>query len=110
MYNMMHKRPYRIIYDLDIPHHLRRLERRYHSLIRAAIDEQLTYEPAGETTNRKPLERPVTFDARWELRFGPSNRFRVYYRIEEAEHEVWILAVGVKIRNKVYIGGEEYEL
>jgi hypothetical protein len=52
----------------------------------------------------------VTFHARWELRFGPHNRFRVYYRTYEDIREIHILAVGVKLRNKVYIGGEEYDL
>ncbi len=63
-----------------------------------------------ETGNRKLLERPVTFGARWELRFGPNNRFRIYYRTVEPQHEVHILAIGVKEREKVVIGGEEYDL
>jgi mRNA-degrading endonuclease RelE of RelBE toxin-antitoxin system len=107
---MIHREPYRLSYDSDIPRQLRSIERKYHLLIRTKIEEQLTYEPNVETTNRKPLERPVRFNARWELRFGPNNRFRVYYRIEESEHEVYILVIGLKIRDKVYIGGEEYEL
>jgi hypothetical protein len=86
------------------------IERKYHSLIRSTIAEQLIFEPLIETDNRKPLKRPVLFGANWELRFGPNNRFRVYYRGYEDSHEVWILAIGVKIRNKVYIGGEEYDL
>lgn len=107
---MVQKRPYRLIYDVEIPRHLRTIERKYHSLIRKTIEEQLTYEPDVETKNRKPLERPVTFDARWELRFGPTNRFRVYYRSDTEVLEVYILAVGVKLRDQVYIGGEEYDL
>lgn len=107
---MVRKRPYLLIYDSDIPRQLRAIERKYHSLIRETIEAQLTYEPDVETTNRKPLERPVTFAARWELRFGPLNRFRVYYRVEKETYEVYILAVGVKLRDVVYIGGEEYEL
>ena len=58
----------------------------------------------------KPLERSVTFDVRLELRFGPINRFRVFYRIREPAREVHILAIGVKERDKVSIGGEEYDL
>lgn len=107
---MVCKRPYLLIYDSEIPRQLRTIEHKYHSFIRETIEAQLTYEPDVETTNRKPLERPVTFAARWELRFGPANRFRVYYRIEKEAYEVDILAVGIKIRDAVYIGGEEYEL
>jgi len=102
--------PYRLIYDTEISRQLRSIERKYHALIRANIEEQLTCEPEVETNNRKPLGRPVTFGARWELRFGPNNRFRVYYRIQEPAHEVQVLAIGVKGRDKVSIGGEEYDL
>ncbi len=105
---MVRRQPYLFVYDTDIPRQLRSIDRKHHALIRAKIEEQLGYEPNVETTNRKPLQRPVHFNARWELRFGPNNRFRVYYRIEESE--VYILAIGVKFRNIVYIGGEEYEL
>lgn len=52
----------------------------------------------------------MTFGARWELRFGPNNRFRAYYRIVEHDREVRILAIGIKEREKVMIGGEEYDL
>jgi hypothetical protein len=107
---MVRKRPYQIIYDADIPRQLHAIERKYHSLIRKMIEAQLTYDPNVETTNRKPLERPVMFAARWELRFGPSNRFRVYYRIKKEVHEVYILAIGIKIRDRLSIAGEEYEL
>lgn len=107
---MVRRLPYRLIYDTEIPRQLRSIERKYHALIRANIEDQLTYEPEVETNNRKPLDRPVAFGARWELRFGPSNRFRVYYRIHEPVHEVHILAIGVKEREKVSIGGEEYDL
>lgn len=107
---MAHRVPYRLVYDTEISRQLRSIERRYHALIRANIEEQLTYEPDVETTNRKPLERPVRDEAWWELRFGPNNRFRVYYRTHEPEREVHILAIGVKEREKVIIGGEECDL
>lgn len=107
---MVRRLSYQLIYDTEIPRHLRSIERKYHALIRTSVEDQLTYEPEIETGNRKPLERPVTFAANWELRFGPNNRFRVYYRIHEIAREVYILAIGVKDREKVIIGGEEYDL
>jgi len=106
---MLHKQPFDLIYDSEVWPHLRSIERKYHSLIRSTIEEQLSFEPNIETTNRKPLERPITFGARWELRFGPQNRFRVFYRVREDSSEVYILAIGVKERNKLYIGGKEFE-
>jgi hypothetical protein len=46
--------------------------------------------------------------APWELRIG---HLRVYYDIaEEPEKLVSVLAVGVKSRNEVTIGGEKVEL
>jgi len=46
--------------------------------------------------------------APWELRMGD---LRVYFDVaEEPEQIVTILAVGVKDRNRVTIGGEEIQL
>ncbi len=46
--------------------------------------------------------------APWEFRIGD---IRVYYEIaEEPETVVTILAVGVKDRNRVLIGGKEIQL
>ena len=46
--------------------------------------------------------------APWELRIG---ELRVYYEIlEEPEQVVTILAVGVKDRNRVLIGGKKIEV
>lgn len=46
--------------------------------------------------------------APWELRIG---RVCVYYEVKEEPHSVVrVLAVGVKDRNVVRIGGEETEL
>ncbi|MBI1901946.1 MAG: hypothetical protein HYS13_12655 [Planctomycetia bacterium] len=63
-----------------------------------------------ETTNRKPLERPVEFGATWELRCGPDNRCRVFYVVDHERREVQVVAIGVKKRNQITIGGEEIRL
>ncbi len=86
--------------------HLRALTARQRAIVFDAVDEQLAHEPAVQTRNRKPM-RPDSI-APWELRAGD---LRVYYDIdEEPEPVVTILAVGVKDRNRVLIGGEEVEL
>ncbi|MBK9714641.1 MAG: addiction module toxin RelE [Kouleothrix sp.] len=90
--------------------HLRAIEAKYYSLIRAVVDEQLSFEPTTETRNRKPLKRPVVFMATWEIRFGPQNRFRVYYDVDLAQSNVSILAIGSKAGNRIVIGGEEIQL
>src|SRR5690349_18416838 len=89
--------------------HLDWIEAKYHGLLRRAIKEQLTYTPTEETRNRKPLEQPAVFEASWELRCGPDNRFRVFYDVDSAAQAVRVLAIAVKERNRLIIGGEEYE-
>jgi hypothetical protein len=89
--------------------HLDFTESKYHGLLRRTIRGQLTSTPTEETRNRKPLEQPATFGASWELRCGPGNRFRVFYEVDVEAHEVHVLAIGVKVRNQLLIGGEEYE-
>ena len=98
------------MYDPETKGHLRAIEPKHHSLIRETIEEQLLYEPDMETRNRKPLERPAGFGAEWELRFGPDNRFRVFYDVDAESREVHILAIGVKERDRLFVGGQEVDL
>ena len=98
--------PYRIQYSPATDEHLRALTARQRAMVFDAVDEQLAHQPAIETRNRKPM-RPNPL-APWELRIGD---LRVYYEIaEEPEAAVTILAVGVKDRNRVLIGGKEIQL
>ena len=84
--------------------HLRDMTARQRSLILATIHEQLTHQPAVETKNRKLL-RPNPI-APWELRIGT---IRVFYEIRLESEEVWIEAIGIKVRDRVRIGGQEVE-
>jgi len=99
-----------LIYAPQVKTHLQAIERKYHSLIRRTIETQLQSEPNVETRNRKPLERPVELGADWEIRFGPDNRFRVFYSVEQENRQVFILAIGVKRGNRLIIGREEINL
>jgi mRNA-degrading endonuclease RelE of RelBE toxin-antitoxin system len=99
-----------IVYAPITRSHLRQLEAKYYSLIRDSVNEQLSFEPTTETRNRKPIKRPVLFMATWELRFGPNNRFRVYYDVDLEQSIVSILAIGVKDGNRIVIGGKEVRL
>jgi hypothetical protein len=83
------------------------VEAKYHTLIRETLENQLQYEPQRKTRNRKPLKKPLAFDAEWELRFGPNNRFRVFYRVVDTV--VVLLAFGEKEGNRLFIEGEEVE-
>lgn len=109
---------YKIEYSPAAEEHLRALTARQRSIVFDTIDEQLVDQPAVETRNRKQM-RPNPL-APWELRIGD---LRVYYDVEEA-HEaaatdeivekptprVLIVAVGLKERSRLIIGGEEVTL
>jgi hypothetical protein len=102
--------PFKLIYAAQVKEHLKFIERKYHSLIRETIENQLRFEPDVETRNRKPVEQPTTLEADWELRFGANNRFRAFYTINMGQRAVYIVAIGVKQGNKLFIGGEEVAL
>ena len=85
--------------------HIKAFKRYDRNRILDAINEQLTHKPNEQTRNKKILrENPISD---WELRVPP---FRVFYEVDESEHVVRIVAVGVKQHNKLSIGGEEMEI
>ena len=88
--------------------HLDWIEAKYHASIQRAIDEQLCYTPEVPTRNRKSLEQPAPFDATWELRCGLQNRFRVFYDVVSDANTARVLAIGIKERDRLIIGGEEF--
>jgi mRNA-degrading endonuclease RelE of RelBE toxin-antitoxin system len=107
---MGRQKPYNLVFASAVSDHLRAIDAKYHAQIREKIGEQLRFEPTSETTNRKPLRQPALFTATWEIRFGPNNRFRVLYDVDEESRSVQILAIGEKQRDRLFIGGEEVQL
>ena len=98
-----------IIYAPQVGRHVDAIEPKFHGLIRRAIREQLSFAPDERTRNRKPLEdQPGPGGSTWELRCGPGNRFRVFYEVVREERRVWILAIGIKQRDRLYVAGEEF--
>ena len=89
--------------------HMKAIEAQHHGAIREAIDGQLRHTPDTPTRNRRPMETPAPFDATWELRCGADNRFRILYEVDEQRRIVKILAIGVKDRNRLIIGKEEFK-
>jgi mRNA-degrading endonuclease RelE of RelBE toxin-antitoxin system len=104
------KEPFSLVFAPVVHDHLGAIDAKYDSLIRQRIEEQLTYEPDVKNRNRKPVRPPAAFQAEWELRFGPNNRFRVFYQIDQDNREVKIVAIGVKEGNRLLVGGEEVTL
>ncbi len=97
---------FRIEYGPEAESHLRGLTARQQATVLAKVVEQLTHQPTVPTRNRKLLrDNPL---AKWELRIGD---LRVYYESEEEpEPVVKIRAIGVKIRSRVFIAGQEVDL
>ena len=83
--------------------HLDALTATQRTTVLDAIERQLTDEPLKETRRRKPLRpNPV---APWELRVGD---LRVFYEVRPGSPAVvQILAVGIKERDMLKIGGQE---
>ena len=104
------RQPYTLAFASAVSQHLRAIDAKYRALIREKIGEQLRFEPGAETKNRKPLRQPAALGATWEIRFGPDNRFRVLYDIDEEARVVQIMAIGEKQRERLFMGGEEVQL
>lgn len=96
---------YEVKFARSVKGHLEALTAGQRARVFDAIDRQLTTEPLRETRNRKPM-RPNPM-APWELRVG---ELRVFYEVQETKAQVQIVAVGIKVRNKLRIGGEEIDL
>jgi len=97
---------YVIEYSPEAEDHMRWLTARQQTIVLDAVDRQLLNQPNVETRNRKPMRpNPV---APWELRIG---NLRVYYEVNnDPESTVVVLAVGIKDRDRVRIGGETVKL
>lgn len=98
--------PYEIELTKSAKAQLGQLTARSRSILLTAIKAQLRHEPLIETRNCKRL-RPNPF-APWELRVGD---LRVFYEVAEGgAKRVYIVAVGEKRGNSLWIGGEEVKL
>lgn len=102
---MASNKKYKLVYTTSFKRHLKLVKAKFHLLIQQTLEEQLQYQAEVETRNRKPLKKPIAFKAEWELRFGPANRFRVFYKLEG--DEVVLLAFGQKEGSRLVIEGEE---
>lgn len=97
---------YRIGFAESAKSHLKSLTARQRRKVIEAIETQLAHEPLKETRNRKPL-RPNPI-APWELRVG---KLRAFYDVPaDGSEVVYVVAVGEKRGNKLFIGGKEITL
>lgn len=110
MVKMPRAKRFEIIYAPLVREHIKAIDRKHHSLIKEAIEGQLQVDPDVETRNRRPLKRPATIGAKWEIQFGPYNRFRVFYKVNYDDGQGEILAIGEKEGSQLLIGGEGVEI
>ncbi len=97
---------HRIELTAEARDHLKTLSARERATVTATAREQLAHEPSRPTRNRKPM-RPNPL-APWVPRIG---RLRVYYEVAERPAPcVTIRAIGVKVRERVLVGGVEIDL
>ena len=99
---------YEILFADETGEHLAALTAGQKATVFEAIARQLPHEPTRKTRNRKPMDPDKrSFIAPWELRAG---NLRVYYAVEDLPSPtVVIVAVGVKVRERLLIGGKDVE-
>jgi mRNA-degrading endonuclease RelE of RelBE toxin-antitoxin system len=102
------RQPYEPVLSHQAEAHLEALGAGERAMVADAIERRLTYEPAVEARNRKPMDPDRRFYvAPWELRVA---HLRVYYAVEdEPERKVLIMAIGEKHRDRIRIGGQYLE-
>lgn len=101
----MRKPPYRIEFTPEADDHFGKLTARDRSTLADAIENQLLHQPTVGSRNRGRMEpNPI---AEYRLRVGAM---RVYYDVVEGERIVKVKAIGVKDRDRVFVGGKEIKL
>jgi mRNA-degrading endonuclease RelE of RelBE toxin-antitoxin system len=102
---MKKRPPYRIEFTPEADDHFAKLTARDRSILADAIERQLVHQPGVATRNRGPMEpNPV---AQYRLRVG---EMAVYYDVGGAERVVKVKAIGIKDRDRVFVGAKEIKL
>jgi hypothetical protein len=99
---------YEILFADETGEHLAALTAGQKATVFEAIARQLPREPTRTTRNRKPMDPDKRdFIAPWELRVGS---LRVYSAVENVlSPRVVIVAVGIKGRERLRIGGKDVD-
>ena len=92
-----------IVYAPEAVEQISAFSKRDQQRLLDAVDRQLVHQPAQPTRHRKRLRPNLLAD--WELRVGD---FRVYYLVSASPRPmVWVVAIGEKVGNRLFIAGEE---
>ena len=97
---------YRIRFSPEADDHVAALTARQRAILLDVLGRQLLHKPTVQTRNRKRMQgREQMPIAPWELRIG---NLRVYYDVYERPARLVVIgAVGIKVRDRVRIGGKE---
>jgi hypothetical protein len=106
----MAKAIFSIRYRAEAIEHMSVIEARHLGLIRSTLEQRLGHEPLVETRARKPMRPSLFGTGLLELRFGPRNCFRAFYRADDEARTVEVVALGIKSGNRFFFGGEELTL
>ncbi len=98
--------PYAIAYTDDAELDLRALPKRDQQTVLRTVPGYLAHEPAVRAGARKPLD-PNPHGAAWQLRLGD---LRVLYAIDEPARIVWVLRIGRKVRERLFLRGVPVEM
>jgi mRNA-degrading endonuclease RelE of RelBE toxin-antitoxin system len=96
---------YDVVFSPEADDHVGALTARERRALLDAVGRQLVHEPDVPTRHRRPLRANAL--ATWRLRVG---HLRVYYDVERGSGRVVVKAIGVKVRERVYVGGKEIKL
>src|SRR5437879_3535985 len=96
---------FEIEYSPDALSQLEALRRFDQARVASGIETRLRHEPLVPSRHRKLMRSKII--STWELRIAD---FRVYYDVDESAEMVFIRAIGIKLRDRVFIGGEEADL
>ena len=72
-----------------------------------AISARLTYQPTVTQGSVKTLRQPNALDVSFELTVKP---WRALYNVDEVAGEVRVEAIGYKVREKLFVEGQEVKL
>ena len=98
---------YAIEYSPDAITHIRKLPAEQRAAVVTRLEARLRDQPTIPHRNRKLMDPDKKlYVAPWELRLGDV---RVYYAVEEDAKKVVVLGVGIKVREKLFIGGRKVE-
>ena len=99
---------YAIRFSDEAADHVGALTARQRATLLDSAARQLSHQPTLETRHRKRMQPGREgFVAPWELRVGD---LRLYYETHETPQRlVLVVAVGVKVRNRLRVAGREYE-